>query len=70
MADETETSPQKMVEMPRAVHELRTGKGPGNVIVPGTIITDAIAKKHKLDDETMLALIATGAVNVAEVLTV
>jgi hypothetical protein len=71
MADETETaSTQKITKMPRAVHELRTGKGKTDVIEPGTVITDAIAKKHGLDAETLKALKATGAVDVADVLTV
>ncbi len=71
MADETETAPtQKLVEMPRAVHELRTGKAAADVIEPGTVITEAIATRHKLDTKTLKALVATGAVDIAQVLTV
>jgi len=71
MADETEAaSTQKITKLPRAVHELRTGKGKTDVIDPGTVITDAIATKHKLDADTLKALVATGAVDVADVLTV
>ncbi len=71
MADETEAaSTQKLVKMRRAVHELRTGKAKTDVIAPGTVITDAVATKHKLDEETLKALVETGAVDMAEVLTV
>lgn len=59
----------RMVEMPRAVHELRTGKDADDVIEAGTIIDDDLAKKHKLTDAVLKDLKARGAVDTADVLT-
>lgn len=57
-----------MVKMARAVHELKTGKKPGEVIAPGEFITDAVAKKHSLDTTAIDDLVDRGAVERVEVL--
>ncbi len=59
----------RMVEMPRAVHELRSGKAGDEVIEAGTIIDEEMAKKHKLTAPVMKDLVDRGAVEMAEVLT-
>ncbi|MBB4154172.1 hypothetical protein GGQ80_002082 [Sphingomonas jinjuensis] len=58
----------KTVEMHRAVHELQTGKDDDSKILAGTLITDDVAKAHKLDSKALDRLIETGAVDLVEVL--
>ena len=70
MADEaqkTDTAP-KAVKMPRAVHQLHTGPKPEQVIEPGTLITDEVAKKHKFDDQQLGRLQDAGAIELVDIL--
>lgn len=53
--------------MPRAVHELVTGKKPDEMIAAGTLITADLAKQHKLDGNALEALAASGAIEAVEV---
>jgi hypothetical protein len=57
----------KIVKMARAVHELVTGKKTGDLIAPGEFITDAVAKKHSLDDKAIVSLVASGGVELVDV---
>lgn len=73
MADETnqaagKTAAPKKVEMQRTVHEIVTGAKPDDRIDPGTLLTDDVTKKHKLDADTVKALTASGALETVEVL--
>lgn len=69
MADEANaTAKVTKVKMPRAVHELRTGPKPEQMIASGTIIDDELAKKHKLGSDELKALEKSGAVELVEVL--
>ena len=71
MADEAAepaTKP-KNVKTPRAVHEIVTGKKADEKIDAGEIITGDVAKQHKLDDKALLRLIASGAIDLVDVLT-
>lgn len=61
-------SAPKTVEMPRAVHEIVTGPKPENKIAAGTLLTDDILKTHGLDDEAVLDLVDTGAIDQVDVL--
>ena len=70
MADEapkSEVAP-KTVQMPRTVHELRTGPKPEQMIEPKTMITEAVAKEHKLDSKEVDRLVDTGAIELVDVL--
>lgn len=71
MADEAAApaAKPKNVKTPRAVHEIVTGKKADEKIDAGEVITDDVAKAHKLDDKAILRLIETGAVDVVDVLT-
>lgn len=66
-ADDAPNGPT-YVEMHRAVHELRTGTKADEKIKAGTVITNAVAKAHKLSDDDLTALAKTGAVAMVEVL--
>lgn len=69
MADEPQTaSTPKAVQMPRTVHELLTGPKPEQKLAPGTLLTDDVAKLHKLDGKTVDALKTSGAIEMVEVL--
>lgn len=56
-----------IVKMARAVHELVTGKKTGDLIAPGEFITDAVAKKHSLDDKAIAGLVTSGGVELVDV---
>ena len=58
----------KTVQMHRTVHELITGKGVDERIDAGVILTDEIAKKHKLDAKALDALTGKGALDLVDVL--
>jgi len=62
------TTAPKAVKMHRAVHDLRTGPKPENMIEAGTIITDEVADEHKLNDKALEQLTDSGAVDLVEVL--
>ena len=71
MADEA-TAPAakpKNVKTPRAVHEIVTGKKPDEKMEAGEIITEDVAKAHKLSDAAVERLIDTGAIDFVDVLT-
>ncbi|WP_267396562.1 MULTISPECIES: hypothetical protein [unclassified Sphingomonas] len=74
MADENPNPPAakssapKKVQMHSSVHQLHTGTKPENVIEPGTIITDEVAKEHKLDKKALDALTDSGALELVDVL--
>lgn len=57
-----------MVSMPRAVHELVTGPEPDAKIDAGTLITDDVAEEHGLEIEQLAALVASGAIELVDVL--
>ncbi len=57
----------KLVKMARAVHELITGKKPDDLIAPGEFITEAVAKKHSLDDKAIASLVISGGVELVDV---
>jgi hypothetical protein len=63
------TAAPKMVQMHRAVHEIATGPKPENKIEAGTLLTDDVAKEHKLAEKDLKALTLTGAVELVDVLT-
>jgi hypothetical protein len=71
MADEAAApaAKPKNVKMPRAVHEIVTGKKSDEKIDAGELITDDVAKEHKLSDAAIERLVATGAVALVDVLT-
>lgn len=70
MAETTTTakSGPKIVQMPRAVHELITGPKPEQKIDAGDFIDDAVAKENKLDDKAIKSLTASGAVELVDIL--
>lgn len=73
MADETtqqatKSTAPKTVQMPRTVHQLHTGPKPEQVIEPETIITDDVAKQHKLTEKGIEALVTSGAIELVDVL--
>lgn len=71
MADEPATPTTgkiTKVKLPRAVHEIITGKKPEEKIPAGEIITDEVAKKHSLSATEIKDFITTGAVDEVEVL--
>jgi hypothetical protein len=69
MADEADKpAAPKTVQMPRTIHELRTGTKPEQMIEAKTIITDEVAKQHKLDSKAVEHLVGTGAVDMVDVL--
>lgn len=73
MADAPTTPPAKtaapkMTKMHRAVHEIATGPKPENKIEAGTLLTDDVAKEHKLAEKDLKALTDTGAVELVDVL--
>lgn len=69
MADEPSTTTKiTRAKMPRAVHEIITGKKPEEKIPAGEIITDELAKKHSLSAAEIKHFITTGAIDEVEVL--
>lgn len=55
-----------IVKMARTVHELVTGSK-GQKLDPETFLTEDVATKHKLDSDTIKALVASGAVELVDV---
>ena len=66
VAAKASTTP-KTVKMARTVHELVTGPKPEQKLDPETFLTDDVIKEHKLDDKAIVALVATGAVELVDV---
>lgn len=64
MATETNDSGPKTVEMPRTKYQLHYGKGGESVILGGTVLTEEIIAKAKLD---ITALEKLDAIDMVEV---
>ncbi len=67
-ATAAKSSTPQNVKMHRAVHEVLTGPKPEQKIEPGTLITDEVAKEHKLDAKALTALTDSGALDMVDVL--
>ena len=55
-------------KMPRARHELVTGPDVDDKVAAGTLITDEVAQLYDLDDKTIARLVASGAIELVDVI--